>query len=209
MSDVQIVTGIAILVSGFAQLNCGLSIYHWHMIVHLAWFSFVTHLTALTFLRRYIHDNPGIRAMRLFLMSFLVLALAVAFIPTGGPCGMEYTTYMLKRPLGYSYGALRFPGSPAMCCYGLMSNTGRFIDYYQSGFLSMIISEVLLFSSSLARAVKLFRKSTEFSKNLLRHKLAQTLKLIARELGDKFSNSNSKLARGAYFAGQFAIIYVL
>ncbi|KFY46930.1 hypothetical protein V495_02160, partial [Pseudogymnoascus sp. VKM F-4514 (FW-929)] len=177
MSDVQIVTGIAILASGFAQLNCGLSIYHWHMIVHLAWFSSVTHLTALTFLRRYFHDNPGIRTLRLFFMLLLVLALAVAFIPTGGPCGMEYINpEAFQRNLwisGIIPYTLRFPGSPAMCCYTKMSNTGRFIDVYPSGFISMMISEVLLFSSSLTRAVKLFRKSTEFSKTLLRHKPAQ------------------------------------
>jgi len=216
MSDVQIVTEIDILASGFAQLNCGLSIYHWHMIVHLAWFSSVTHLTSLTFLRRYFHDNAGIRTLRLFYMLLLVLALAVAFIPTGGPCGMEYITYehlSFERKQRISPGidsdTLRFPGSPAMCCYTKMSNTGRFIAVYPSGFVSMMISEVLLFSSSLTRAVKLFRKSTEFSKALLGHKPAQMCKRSARKLGDRSSNSNSKLARGIYFAGQFTIVCFL
>jgi hypothetical protein len=29
MSDLQIVTGVSILISGYAQLRCGLSTYHW------------------------------------------------------------------------------------------------------------------------------------------------------------------------------------
>lgn len=149
-------------------------------------------------------------------MLLLVLALAVAFIPTGGPCGMEYITYehlSFERKQRISPGidsdTLRFPGSPAMCCYTKMSNTGRFIAVYPSGFVSMMISEVLLFSSSLTRAVKLFRRSTEFSKALLGHKPAQMCKRSARKLGDRSSNSNSKLARGIYFAGQFTIVCFL
>ncbi|KFY02164.1 hypothetical protein V490_00594 [Pseudogymnoascus sp. VKM F-3557] len=89
MSDAQIVTGISILAGGFSQLNCGLSIFHWHMVVRLAWFSSVKHLTTLTFLRRYIHDNHAVRMLRLVLMLALTLMLAVALIPTGGDCGLQ------------------------------------------------------------------------------------------------------------------------
>ncbi|KFZ14982.1 hypothetical protein V501_02943 [Pseudogymnoascus sp. VKM F-4519 (FW-2642)] len=89
MSDAQIVTGLSILIGGFSQINCGLSIFHWHMVVRLAWFSSVTHLTTLTFLRRYIQDNRAIRILRLVLMLVLMPMLAVALIPTGGECGLE------------------------------------------------------------------------------------------------------------------------
>ena len=51
LSDQQLVTGIALLASGYSQLSYGLSSYHWQLIVYLAWFSSLTHLTTLTALR--------------------------------------------------------------------------------------------------------------------------------------------------------------
>lgn len=50
-SDQQLVTGIALLASGYAQLPYGLASYYWQIIIYLAWFSSLTHLTTLTFLR--------------------------------------------------------------------------------------------------------------------------------------------------------------
>lgn len=50
-SDQQVVTGIALLASGYAQLSSGISNYHWQMLVYLAWFSSLTHLSTLTVLR--------------------------------------------------------------------------------------------------------------------------------------------------------------
>jgi hypothetical protein len=80
------VTGIAILASGFSQVKCGLSTFHWQIVVYLAWFSSSTHLT---FLRRYTVKNRGFRALRILLMLALVTMLAVALIPTGGDCGLN------------------------------------------------------------------------------------------------------------------------
>lgn len=53
MSDFQLITGLAILISGFTQLQTGISAYHWQRLVQLAWFSSVTHLCCLTALRDY------------------------------------------------------------------------------------------------------------------------------------------------------------
>jgi len=81
MSDLQIISGIAILVSGYATLTSPLSVYHWGVIVRLAWFSTITHLAALTCLRTYLFQNQSKRPVRLFLMGSLALLLltAVAF----------------------------------------------------------------------------------------------------------------------------------
>ena len=49
-SDQQAATGIALLASGYAQLSSSISNYHWQMLVYLAWFSSLTHLTTLTVL---------------------------------------------------------------------------------------------------------------------------------------------------------------
>ncbi|TQV90780.1 Glycosyl transferase, family 25 [Cordyceps javanica] len=83
MSDLQILTGYSILISGYLQLYCGLSAYHWQMLVYLAWFSSLTHLSCLTFLRSYLYHRRVERTWRLIAMGLLVAMLVFALIPTG------------------------------------------------------------------------------------------------------------------------------
>lgn len=61
----------------------GLSAYHWKMVISLAWFSSVTHLSVLSFLRTYLSKHPRRRLWRLTLMLVLLILLFVGFIPTG------------------------------------------------------------------------------------------------------------------------------
>lgn len=82
MSDLQIQTGISILISGFLQLNCGISSYHWQMIVYLTWFASLTNLGCLTFLRGYLYRHPVERTCRLLGMGCIVIMLTVALVPT-------------------------------------------------------------------------------------------------------------------------------
>lgn len=56
-SNQQVVTGMALLASGYAQLSSGINIYYWQMLVYLAWFSSLTHLLTLTVLWQYFQDN--------------------------------------------------------------------------------------------------------------------------------------------------------
>ncbi|KAF2213928.1 hypothetical protein CERZMDRAFT_38059, partial [Cercospora zeae-maydis SCOH1-5] len=52
LSDQQIVTGIAILGAGFNGLRDGsISVYHFQVVIYLAWMSSSVHLSALTILR--------------------------------------------------------------------------------------------------------------------------------------------------------------
>lgn len=83
MSDLQILSGIASMLSGYIQLHCGISCYHWNILVYLAWFSSLTHLSCLTFLRNYLYNRPGQRAWRLSLMFLLVGMLVAGLLPTG------------------------------------------------------------------------------------------------------------------------------
>ncbi|OCK73709.1 hypothetical protein K432DRAFT_312208 [Lepidopterella palustris CBS 459.81] len=50
LSDQQLVTGLAILVTGFSK--CDISIYSFNVVSAIAWFSCTTHLATLTVLRR-------------------------------------------------------------------------------------------------------------------------------------------------------------
>lgn len=82
MSDLQIVTGLAIILSGFAQFQCGLAALKWRVILDLAWFSCLTHLSCLTVLRRHLHAHTFQRVWRLIAMGVLAAILAAGLIIT-------------------------------------------------------------------------------------------------------------------------------
>jgi hypothetical protein len=172
------VTGIAILASGFSQIHCGLSIYHWQTVVYLTWFSSSTHLTTMTFLRRYTHDNYRFRIVRLGLMLLLVIMLAVALLPTGGNCGLNPQELpncgsvhndFPKGKSSWNKIYIYFPGFPVRCCFGLLGKKPIFSSNSDI-LLSMIASQVVLFFSSLTRCIKVFRGSSKFAKEWLRKK---------------------------------------
>ena len=114
-SDQQSITGIAILVSGYSQLACGLAIYHWQVTVDLAWFSSITHLTTLTCLRHYFHRRPALRIWRILLMGITVAMLA---------CAIGSTGFLGVQNLSLSY--------PAWCLYhiNLMEEPGDMKSLY-------------------------------------------------------------------------------
>jgi hypothetical protein len=194
MSDTQIVTGLSILASGFSQLNGGLDIFHWNIVAYLAWFSSVTHLCTLTFLRRYFQANPGIRMLRMILMLVLAFTLAIALLPTGGACGLQY-----HRNMGY------YPGAPAKYCFLLMSRHRGFF-YDVSSIIALVISEVLLIISSSTRAIKLFWTSSDFSRMWSRRKPAQLCKHFVKRLEERYKRSSRGLTRLTYYAGHCTII---
>ncbi|KAM7215095.1 hypothetical protein V8F06_009549, partial [Rhypophila decipiens] len=69
MSDIQIFTGLSILISAFANLQCGISCYHWQVMVYLSWFSALTHLSCLTVLRNQLYNSKGERTWRILGMG--------------------------------------------------------------------------------------------------------------------------------------------
>lgn len=82
-SDTQVLTGIAIMLSAYSQLQHKISIYHWRTTVQLAWFSSMTHLTTLTSLRAYFREHSKIAFWRLVFMGVTLLLLVAALVPTG------------------------------------------------------------------------------------------------------------------------------
>lgn len=82
LADMQIITGLAILISGFSSIKCRMSSYHWQIIVYLASLSSMTHLSTLTFLRNYLYNHRAEYISRLVLMLALIALLCVAVIPT-------------------------------------------------------------------------------------------------------------------------------
>ncbi|KAI9653364.1 MAG: hypothetical protein M1831_006069 [Alyxoria varia] len=76
VSDQQIVTGIAIMVAGFAQWKT-ITVYHWEIVLYLAWMSSNTHLTTLTVLRPYLQKRNTLKTWRVTGMAILLILLLV------------------------------------------------------------------------------------------------------------------------------------
>ena len=182
-SDQQLVTGIALLISGYAQLRCGLSVYHWQMIVYLSWFSSLTHLTTLTVLRQYFRENPVPRLWRAILMLLMVTMLMIALLPSGDIewLGGATSSELVLLPSGEALQLVGIPleaGLPALCYFRRLvarSPEEQFeFDPYQT--LSMLISVMVLFSGYLTRLIKLSNKATAFTKFWIRTKPGRLLK---------------------------------
>ncbi|GME64774.1 hypothetical protein GTA08_BOTSDO05810 [Neofusicoccum parvum] len=79
MSDQQLVTGIAVLVTIYTKA-CEISIYSFQMAAALAWFSSTTHLATLTILTTYFDNHRVARNFRALVMIAMMVMLAAAQI---------------------------------------------------------------------------------------------------------------------------------
>ena len=142
MSDLQIVTGVSILISGFVQLKCGLSTYYWLVIVYLAWFSSLTHLSCLTLVRHHLYSRGSEREWRLLAMGVLATLLVVGLGFTGNYSWAfdEDRVYEWYPPMN-KYAACHLRVSPTT----------------DMAFISMIISVFLIVVGFASRVVKLHR----------------------------------------------------
>ena len=183
-SDQQLVTGLALLISGYAQLRCGIRAYHWQMIVYLAWFSSLTHLTTLTLLRQYFRDNPGPGLWRAIFMLVMVMLLVVALLPSGD---VDWFT-----PWDISDSAAQIS---TLCFFRRLvarSPEERFgFDAYVTG--SMLISLMVLFSGYLTRLIKLSKHATSFTKLWMRTKPGRILKNALKKSIQRAERPNASI----------------
>lgn len=143
MSDLQIVTGLSLLVSGLTQLRCGLSAYHWLFITYLAWFSTLTHLACLTLLRHYLSTRSPERGWRLFAMGFQALLLMIGICFTG-----NWTWAVEDDRLEENH-------TSSIEDYAICSL--HVIPRKEISFASMVFSELLIALAFFARVVKLYK----------------------------------------------------
>ena len=86
-SDQQIITGVSILLAGYANLfpsttRQPLSAYHWQILTYLAWMSSNVHLTTLSLIRNWLQQNKILLIGRIVGMTVLVLLLIAALVPS-------------------------------------------------------------------------------------------------------------------------------
>jgi hypothetical protein len=105
VSDQQLVTGLAILVAGYYEMmNNNLSVYHWQIVVNLAWLSSAVHIASLTVLRDVLNKNPTLRNLRVAGMLALLALLAVAMWP------IRFAAYLTADEKGMPVRCLWKPG---------------------------------------------------------------------------------------------------
>lgn len=162
MSDVQIITGISILVSGLAQLKCGISCY-------LAWFSSLTHLSCLALLWTRLYNRPSERVWRIFSMLLLFVLLAFCMMPTAN-------NYWYFGDTGSSW-----PGFPSTRDYAICYFKPVAVDMTGT-FGSMIFSVSLLIIGLITRIIKVHRSLSVLVHEQLRRKMSQFLRYGLRKV---------------------------
>lgn len=150
MSDLQLVTGLAIITSGFAQLRCGISAYHWQRVVQLAWFSSVTHMSCLTFLRRYFYNHKLAQLWRIPGIIALNVMVAIGLWPTAH-YGWDLPHGTDDKPE---------PHDHAICYWNRHSSSGDKERSYTALKSRIVASAVLLNIGMLYRLLRLYQAPT-------------------------------------------------
>lgn len=189
MCDIQIITGISILTGGFICLDENLSSHHWELIVYLAWFSSITHLSALTSLRGYLQAHPREKYVRVSLMFLLLMMLVTAMVPTA------YFNWRMSLEDWTLGASAAYPSSPAACFFSikcgralydeanagaLFTKRGPFIR--SSAFQEMLLSLMLLMTSFISRAIKLSRRVSSILYRVVTHPIGTYLNYLSTRL---------------------------
>ncbi|BCS17269.1 uncharacterized protein APUU_10097A [Aspergillus puulaauensis] len=142
ISDQQLVTGLAMLIGAFSQLNCGISFYHWQVATTLAWFASITHLATLPFLQEFLQRRKFLLCLRVMLMSGVAIMLSIALLRSGNP------------------------EIPAMC--GTVANGSVAVSIWMSqNGVYTILSEVILLGTLVTRLLRMFSHTSHAGMRLM------------------------------------------
>ncbi|KAK1828757.1 hypothetical protein QBC39DRAFT_415632 [Podospora conica] len=230
MADVQTVTGLGILLSGYSDLTCFISAYHWQVIVYLAWLSNTTHIACLSACRAYLFRHQLQRNIRLFFMFLLWVGLLGAMIPTA---------YFNWRPVEPSAAQ---PWSSARCFYdqavakALYNETFCVLNRWtgdeiptdgtvpgstcwtyslgqSSAFSSAILSGLVLGLGSMFSVARLTRSTSEFGKVHVRRRVSGWTKRLLVAAMDKnaregVESKRWRLAREVFIILPLTTVYL-
>ncbi|PYH34512.1 uncharacterized protein BO87DRAFT_358442 [Aspergillus neoniger CBS 115656] len=138
-SDMQLLTGYSLLISGFSQLRSGLQTFYWQVVIGLTWFSTITHLSCLTALRNHLYLHSSERTWRLAAMAILCVLLAIGL---GFTANYDWVFFGGGDEPNY--------GDAAICYIRIRSPLGQ-------AFYTMLFSVLLITFSFVVRIVKLYR----------------------------------------------------
>ncbi|KAF1998801.1 hypothetical protein P154DRAFT_438573 [Amniculicola lignicola CBS 123094] len=194
LSDAQLVTGLAILISGYSQLKCGISAYHWAIMVYVAWFSSFTFLSAMTFLEGYFQTNNTLRIIRIFFMFVLASLMIVALLPTGSHNWLDLA----------DEGGGFYPALPT-ACYFKQLRLGTF-SHGGPKIWSMVVSILVVGVSYIHSGIRLFDPTAEFSRRYFRAWPGKHIKRFLHHLERK---SRPHGTRATLWNVSFLAVYVV
>lgn len=178
LSDTELVTGLGILIAGYTQLTCGISAYHWQIMVYIAWLISFSFLSAMAFLQDYFRSNNNMRVIRISFMVILAALLITALVPTGSIHFLNILTFQQ----GY------YPGMAAACYYKQIAH-GTFLQSGSTRAWSMVISILVVAISYIHCGVRLFDPWATTS-----HKYLRSLPGTKFKHGLRFLEEKSKLS---------------
>lgn len=87
LADQQLVTGFAILITGWIVYHEDIYTAHFTLVIYLSSLSSSSHLAAIVTLRKYFSVNPTLALLRIILIAAfaVVLTVSIAFADTFGP----------------------------------------------------------------------------------------------------------------------------
>lgn len=159
-SDQQILTGISILTAGYAKTYT-INVYHWQVLVYLAWMSSGTHLITLSVLRKHMREKKILRVFRVGGMLILFVMLFIAIVTTGSETYYEIVAGNLG--LENNNGEYHAFGVPSVCFWNR--------KYWNGWRWNTGLSYLLLISSYTARAAALFERSETYFRSNIRDRL--------------------------------------
>jgi hypothetical protein len=185
-SDQQLVTGIGILVSGYTQLPCSLSAYHWQVIVHLARFSSLTHLTTLTALQVFFFKYHILAYWRVFFMGCTIVLLGTALWSTGHiPQDPSLRKAVLPIPAQCLFSTADFDEASAAGFHEARTSQVPF-----NGLL-VLLSLYILSISYISRVISLFGYTSTIAQRWLRMKPGNLLKKVIIRILERSNRSKA------------------
>ncbi|KAK8128867.1 hypothetical protein PG984_009975 [Apiospora sp. TS-2023a] len=227
LCDIQIATGLSILTSAFILgPQCGLDAYHWQMIVHLAWFSAVTHLSGLFALRGYIAKRRLVKYIRVGLMFCLVIMLLVATVPTvffnwntrlDDSSSSPYTAADPESAavcfLNLNYGVQHFNDRVKSKSDGPSEYPYRRIGYedlqHTHKFQTTIFSVVMLVFGLTTRSVKLFGPLSRSFSKFLREPVSTISQEYLKKVAQRQSKKHGGLWKDVFITPALAMFMTL
>lgn len=166
LSDQQLVFGLAVLVAGFCEMvRENLSLYHWNMIVYLAWLSSSVHIASLTMLREMPKQSKKFRNIRVIGMLVLWALLVAASWPT-------------RRS-----SEARLLRVPVRCLWSMrvwtQEETRPFLGNLN---FSWLLSLLMLFGTYVWKLLQLFSSSDGWVRKYIRAKPEATMERTMRRL---------------------------
>lgn len=196
MCDIQAITGISILIGGFICLDESLSAHHWELIVNLAWFSSITHLSGLTVLRRYLQVHHYERYVRIFFMFVLLAMLLIAMVPTA------FINWRSSEKQGTPDESAAGPKTPAICLFSIQCGLSLYPQDFDvvpfersNAFQEMMISLFFLVIGFLSRTIKLSTRLSGWTREKIGNPVDTFLEGLYQKLDANFVSENDRSRR--------------